>query len=123
MIYTACFFKVEDHHGEVVSIANSAPKMFSGNTLRSFNPPWIAVKQLKEKYIDWSKFCEIYAKHLGAIDVATNKDVEFVKNALVDGIDITLVCWEKTPEKCHRNLLIEWLAKELGFNIQEDGMK
>ena len=123
MLYTACFFKLEDQHGEVFSVANSAPKMFKGNTLRAFNPPWISVKQLKEKHIEWERFCEIYEKHLATINVESNRDVQNVKDLLDDGKDVTLACWEKTTDRCHRKRLADWLAEKLGFELDEENIR
>lgn len=53
-----------------------------------------------------------YREHLRSHQGAQLAMKEIV-NRLRDGEDITLVCFEKEPKKCHRHILMEFIENEL----------
>ncbi len=63
-----------------------------------------------------------YLRHIRSSDEAQNALSELVCR-LNDGEDVTLVCYEKPSEPCHRHLLIELIESRLSskfFNKNRD---
>jgi len=105
MIYTANFWNKDNHKGKVVSIANSMPPQFKD--MEKFDllvPPWTIVEQLKKGSISWSTYETCYLAHISRYERSIK---EFVENHE----DITLCCWEKSPERCHRRLAAKYINK------------
>lgn len=114
-IYTGYFAKISDYEklGIVpVGIALGSPHFFHGLTYKKLAPkPWMLTKfktgELSEdEYVE--NFKNLVLKYLS---------VEVVKielEALSEGKDIVLLCWEATGKFCHRNIVAEWIGcKEL----------
>jgi hypothetical protein len=55
---------------------------------------------------------QAYRSHLRYNDDAKER-MEEIEQRLRDGEDITLVCFEKPPKKCHRHILIEFLEQRM----------
>ena len=115
MIYTASYFEIANHYGELISISNRVPKGFKvDREFSSFRPDWELVHGFKEGYISWEKYVELYEKYLwenwgktvlpGFLD-KFNKDR-----------DCTLLCWCKDINRCHRSLAGKFLKKR-GYSV------
>ncbi len=65
------------------------------------------LKEYHDKKINWNQFEEKFKKEV------LTKQTKYLK-ILMDVAEketITLLCWEETPEKCHRRLVAEKLKK------------
>ena len=115
MIYTASFFNKNNHYGELVAISNGVPRhvIMPDKEIKILAPRWHLVVKLKDYEISWEDFKMEYLEHLERKrwDVCQIFD-------RYDNKDVTLLCWEKSPEKCHRRLLAEFLKGE-GYEIGE----
>ena len=58
------------------------------------------------KKISWSQFKPKFLKQLNR-----NKKYLQFNSSLCQDSDITLLCWEKSPQKCHRRLVVEECQK------------
>ncbi len=67
-----------------------------------FAPPLKLIGNYYKRNLPWEKFEERYLEHLKSI---YEKVAKLSENALSK--DITLLCIEDLPEKCHRRLLAE----------------
>lgn len=116
---TSYFAKEKDlmaaGHVNLVSIALVMPKWFSCHQYLALAPTpallkwWKGCEQTSEdeaQYINWYKS-----------SVLNRLDPEIVVRDL--GPDPALMCYEKTGDFCHRNIVAEWLKMELGIAVEE----
>lgn len=114
MIYTSHYFDKEIYEHKIdallVQISNSAPANFEVDmVLKNLSPDWKWVRALKEDEITWEKFEYEYNKKM---DKELTDEVMHVLSVE----DCVLLCWEHTPELCHRRLLGERLQK-MGMEV------
>lgn len=111
MIYVSYFAKYKGNNG--VSIARSQP-MKNGvpyhRELNEFRPPAWLLSGFKDGSITEQEFRHYY------------------RNIVLNGFNATrwgknlqgkvLLCWEKTGDFCHRNIVADWLRKA-GYEVKE----
>ncbi len=88
--------------GNVVAICQTVPRGWDGKRVRELTPTY----DLRDP--NWR---ELYAQQLERIP-----DIFWANLAKILGPDPILMCWEKDPNECHRQILAEFLA-EMGFNV------
>jgi len=115
-LYTASFFNKKDHVGTPCSIARSEPNGFKGTRFALVNPSGELLNDYKTGKIKWPGY-----------EVAYNKFLDRNKAVILLNIGaftrpVTFLCWEKTPEQCHRRLLAVWLNKH-GIIIPDSHIK
>ncbi len=71
-----------------------------------FAPPTKLLGDYYKRNLPWDKFEKRYIEYLNSIQ-------DKIKNLAIDALkkDITLLCIEETPEKCHRKLLAKECKK------------
>lgn len=71
----------------------------------SLSPSTELLKDYHDKKIDWETFEKKFTKE------NLNKKNKYLTiiSDLVRKYDITLLCWEETPEMCHRRLVAEYI--------------
>lgn len=106
MITLANFFNRMDWQGEVVSIANRAPKWFVGKQYKELAPGNIVWK-FRNCDITEEQYTNKYKLQLSKLNV--QKIGEELEGK-------TLLCWEATGNFCHRMLVAEWLT-QAGFEV------
>lgn len=125
MIYTASFFTPADHHGQVLSIANSQPRMKRMKRTES----WPVLSELrpghdlKRKFRGywtskepgaWERYQQEYFALLCSREMAIQRRIDAL---LAEHGEITLCCWEPKPTECHRSFAAEFLRKRLGHEV------
>ncbi len=75
-----------------------------------------AVSNPTDRAYNEARLDHYYRKHLQNSDEAQNAVAELVSR-LNDGEDITLICFEKPSEKCHRHVLTELIESRLESNF------
>jgi uncharacterized protein YeaO (DUF488 family) len=109
MIYTASYFQKENHHGKLVSVSRTIPKIFSTmETLNFFTPSSFLLKDWKDGVITKEQYIARFRKEIRG---NLPKITEWV-NKLDPSVDLTLLCWEKAGEFCHRNLIIKFIERD-----------
>jgi len=104
MIHTASWFNKQDWKGISISVSLSTPKGLIADTeLSCFKPTWDIVRALQANTITWEEYKDKYIAILNRVDI----DFSTLNNG-----EHTLLCWEKTPERCHRSLLAGWLKEK-----------
>lgn len=117
-IYTTYFAKLKKLPSDilVVSIANKDPSpSFYANKFKGLVPPWYIVNAYKEsgnqdQYV--ADYRRLVLDNLDPHEVVSN-----LKNR-AGYKDVALVCYEKSGDFCHRNLVAEWL-RNAGYDVEE----
>ncbi len=79
-------------------------------------PSELLLNSYHENKMSWDEYEQEY---LG--EMHNNSDVKKILKFIIDAsqsTDITLLCWEETPEKCHRRLILELIATMSEHQIQ-----
>lgn len=116
-IYTTYFAKVKKLPSHIVpiSICAKPPEGFQGAQYRELKPTYNTLMDYKNTG-DWEKFVERYkAETLSKLDVRT---VINDLKVLGCGKDVALVCYEKSSDHCHRQIVAEWF-REYGEECNE----
>jgi uncharacterized protein YeaO (DUF488 family) len=121
ILYTSYFAKFKKGIGDKISIARFNPKWLDSNELfawcTSLAPSKELLNDYKYKGISWDEYTERYYDEIKNSEQA-QFDISSICTRLILGHDITLYCYEKSTDNCHRHLLAE-LFKEKGFEFKE----
>lgn len=110
-IYTSYFARASKivPNRRLVSIALSSPESWEGTYLRELNPSPMLIHNIKNGLITTEEYRKEYiASILNQLN--PNEIADKLKGKVA-------CCWEKTGSFCHRVLVIEWLASNLGNDI------
>ncbi len=85
--------------------------------LPALSPSHQLLTDYHAKKVNWDEYLDIFKKEV------LKKQTTLIKMIcdLSKNNDVTLLCWEKSPEKCHRRLVAEEcgrLNKSLEFKIK-----
>lgn len=106
MIYTASYFQPDNHHGQVISISLSAPRNVKKHgEIKMFAPNRELLNDYKAKRVDDEGYVARYREQLRPIWPQIKEWLD----SLNPDEDMTLCCWEKAGEFCHRNLVIKFI--------------
>ena len=117
-VFTSYFGNLKNLPPNIVpiSICGKAPQFWNG----------IQYKKLAPKYsffAEWKKTRdnEYYIERFSAevLDTLSANDVLAELSKMSNGSDVALACYETPSDFCHRNLVAEWLSKQLGINVVE----
>lgn len=121
ILYTSYFAKIKRGIGDKISIARFNPKWLNQNELFAWCSNLAPSKELlndyKYKGISWDEYTERYLKEIKYSPKA-QENISSICVHLINENDITLYCYEKSADNCHRFLLAE-LFKEKGFEVKE----
>ena len=79
--------------------------------LRDLSPEVTLLKEYRNKVLDWRGFSTRFRRQLRTIPAAKeamNKLVELSRNH-----DVTILCYEKEGENCHRNIVKSIVNRKL----------
>jgi len=109
-IRTASFFDSANHIGRCFSIARSQPNGMKFPTIHALVPPWKIVHDVKYGLITEDEYAEIYTDDV----LAKTTQIEVLqKIGLAATETITLLCWEREGNFCHRQLVARWIKSAL----------
>jgi uncharacterized protein YeaO (DUF488 family) len=74
--------------------------------LQLLSPSAELLKRYHDEEISWEKFEALLTEE---VLKTQTKFLEIVAD-LASKQDVTLLCWEETPEKCHRRLVAQWIV-------------
>lgn len=114
MIYTSYYAKLKKIPKDIepISISRYKPKGVSIFSYPSFRPSdellswWKNCKQTEE---DKKKYIDEFSEKLNSLDI---EKVKNDLNKLSCGRDVVLLCYEKSEDFCHRQLVAEWLRSK-----------
>jgi hypothetical protein len=108
MIYSASYFMPSHHHGRLYSISRSAPASFRRvDAIPFFVPDTPEIKRLDKKTADFIEQYTVLYRQLWRDRLPLIRDW---MEGLDPDIDATILCWEKSPNFCHRNLVMKAVA-------------
>lgn len=113
-MYTSYFAKYDGNKG--VSICKMPPVWFIGEEYKKLAPKnWLGIEYTK------GNISEEEYRELFYLEVLHKLDPKEVYNELISffGKDTVLLCWCGRDKFCHRQIVAEWLNKELGTQIVE----
>jgi hypothetical protein len=99
-----------------LSIASKPPSWYSGPEFKVLAPNWSFLSAYKAKEIDAYTYSLEYQRL-----VLSPLDPREVYDILVNqyGPDVTLLCYERSGEFCHRRLVAGWFAWHLKVKVRE----
>lgn len=99
-----------------LSISFRAPVWYKGPEYQTFAPRYEFLTSYKNGVIDKDEYTVEFKRLV--LDELNAKDVwdEIVTRY---GEDVTLLCYEKPGEFCHRRLVADWFELELGVVVSE----
>ncbi len=115
-IYTSYFAKL----GKVknpISICAKAPDWYKGSQYKTLAPKHGFFKDYKEGKIGIAGYTKQF-NSLVLSPLIQSKVVEDLQSFYPDADEITLLCYEKPNDFCHRHLVADWLSSA-GFVVEE----
>lgn len=79
-------------------------------------PSDLTLQAYHENKIDWDEYARQYV-----LEMHNNPDVEKILKFIIEAAkftDMTLLCWEETPDQCHRRLIVELIASMSKYQIE-----
>lgn len=121
-LYTSYFSKIKQGKGIKLSVARYNPKWLKEGdiegTLINLAPNKVLLNKYKYKGLTWDEYTQEYYKQLLNYNRDVQADLYALENLLNTGEDVTIYCYEKSTDNCHRHLLAK-LFKDKGFEVEE----
>ena len=120
-LYTSYFAKFKNGIGKKISIARFNPRWIPESELSVWCHSLAPSKELLNDYkywrLSWEEYTTRYINQINNSKQA-QMDISSICVSLNYGEDITVYCYEKSSDNCHRHLLAE-IFKEKGFEVSE----
>ena len=121
-MHTGYFARLKDYKYPI-SICGKAPDFYTGPQLKILAPKFWFFKEFKDQKSEHYLDIDFYTKNF-KLEVLDKLQIENViqriqniyPNVSLD--DITLICYEKPSDFCHRHLVANWLT-ENGYTCSE----
>lgn len=128
ILYLSYFARLKQGKGKKISIAQFNPKWLKEGDidghLKELSPSRDLLLDYKYRNLSWDRYTERYLKQLSNFyrykdgQLQTRSDLKQLLEWLNDGEDVTLYCYERNGDKCHRYMLGD-LIKEFGYKVEE----
>lgn len=109
MLITCSFRNWHDYDGHKFSIARSQPIPSIFPEKKYLAPSYDLLKNWKEGKIRWDDYEN---KYLSQLKNLSDQHKELIQTGIIDavrnGSNIILMCWEENPDFCHRCLFAEF---------------
>lgn len=119
-IYTSYFAKLKQGKGVKISIARFNPKWLKRNDFSIWMFDLAPSEDLLFDYkngLSWDEYKKRYTIEIKSSKVAI-EDMKKIVAIIKNGFDVTLYCYEKPEDNCHRHLLAEFFGV-MGFETEE----
>jgi uncharacterized protein YeaO (DUF488 family) len=116
MIINTSYFAQLKKIKNPVSISSSSPSWYNGPEFKALAPPWWLVKAYKNGVLNVNQYTEEYEKQLKALNI--DEVIKGIKKLYLKEEEITLLCYEKSSDFCHRHLVARWFNLH-GYNVTE----
>ena len=115
-LYTSYFAKLKKEVGFKISIARFNPSWLKEGYIdcwfKDLAPSKELLNDYKYKGIDWIEYTERYKNEV----LVDNLNKLLI--LLDSGQDVTVYCYEKSTDNCHRHILGN-IIKNLGYEVEE----
>ena len=119
-IYTSYFAKIKQGRGMKISVARYNPKWLNAFDISyrmySLAPSHKLLRDYKNG-LGWEVYKERYTNEIKGSERAI-EDIKEIIEIIRNNIDVTLYCYEKPEDNCHRHLLAEFF-NIMGFETEE----
>ena len=117
MIYTSYFGALKRIPPDIVpiSICGKAPEWWTGKQYKKLAPKWSFFQEWKQNH-DNDYYTECFKEQV--LDKLDPTQVVADLEALAEGRQFILLCYEKPLEFCHRHLVADWF-NEHGYDAAE----
>ena len=120
-LYTSYFAKLKKGIGLKISIARYNPKWLSNKDIdkrfQELAPNSKLLNEYKYNNLSWDKYEEIYKKELFNYNTS-RMQLDDLKALLDKGQDVTVYCYEKPSDNCHRHILAN-IMRDFGYDVEE----
>ena len=98
-----------------VSISRFSPKWYIGPEFKELAPSTRLLLDYKSEIINDDEYVRRFSREFAKLDPQT------VYKTLISlyGDDVTLLCYEKPGDFCHRHIVSGWLSSHNGIHISE----
>lgn len=127
-LYLSYFARLKQGKGRKISIAQFNPNWLKegdiDDHLKELAPSKDLLLDYKYRELPWDKYTKRYLKQLSNFyrykdnKLQTRSDLKQLLEWLDEGENITLYCYERNGEQCHRYILAD-LIKEFGYKVEE----
>jgi uncharacterized protein YeaO (DUF488 family) len=109
MLYTASLNRREDHHGTVLDVTVKSARPEDA----CLAPTWALVLGVKDGTLSWTEYADRYTQLLrvrwNTVPAARRRMEQLAQQAALG--DVTLCCYCREPQRCHRSLLAGILTR------------
>jgi len=115
-MFTSYFANIKNIVHPVLSISGKSPDWYDGREFKTLAPKREFFLAYKAGELDEAGYVREFKKQ-----VLNNLDAKDVWSTIVRdyGRDVTLLCYERGGEFCHRRLVADWLYRKLGRVLPE----
>lgn len=100
-----------------ISICAKAPNWFKGPQYKVLAPKYSFFKDYKDGKINSKEYTEQYINQV-LFSLSVNEVLKSLESFYPNAEEVTLLCYEKPEDFCHRHIVAEWLTKN-GFETKE----
>jgi Protein of unknown function, DUF488. len=111
-IYTSYFSRlraIDQKKMIPVAVSRGIPAWYSGHVMQEMAPSWDLVKKMKSCTTRQMGATEYLCQTLYPL---CPKQIRSRLQAISQGKDVVLLCWESAGEFCHRHLIAAWLGED-----------
>lgn len=99
-----------------LAICAFPPKWYNGPVYEDLAPTPKLLMAYKNGQIDQDEYTHIYNRYLKKLNCQ-----EIYDEIMRYGTNVSILCYEKPGDFCHRHLVAEWIENELGIAVPEFG--
>jgi hypothetical protein len=116
MIYTSYFAKISKVKNPI-AICGKSPDWYKGQEFKKLAPKYSFCKDYKDLKITPQEFIRLYYEQI--LNLLNAEKVKEELFSLYEGEeDITLMCFEKPDQFCHRQIVANWFSSN-GIQARE----
>lgn len=123
-LYTSYFAKLQKGIGIKICISRIVPKWLSDKDFdycfTNLSPSKELLIDYKNNKINWETYTKTYLNELADYvkKLQSRNQLTALRKKLDEGQDVTLYCYEKSSDNCHRHILGD-IFKERGYEVKE----
>ena len=121
MLYTASFYDPQDWVGQPYRVSRAHPRgrKTQWGTLSFLYPPLDLLRSYRDGQIDFDALSSAYRRNLDEKFLVDYRLRKWVEELPALG-DVTLLCFERGDDHCHRRVAARWLRERVpGLELGE----
>jgi uncharacterized protein YeaO (DUF488 family) len=121
MLYTASYYDPQDWVGQPYRVSRAHPRgrKTQWGTLSFLYPPLELLRAYRDGQIDFDALSSAYRRNLDEKFLVDYRFRKWLENLPSSG-DVTLLCFERGDDPCHRRVAAHWLRERVpGLELGE----